>query len=453
MVKVNSLIQKLKDNKGQYILFGVALSVFFILVFVLNRLYPLYADDWGYIYSGKSFSESLNQMSQQLYNQYFTWGGRMVVHAIAHVLSWLGLVFSDLVNSLAFVFYLYIIYRISNKGNSINPLLFLFIGLYLWLIIPAFNSTVLWLVGAANYMWGALIVILFLSAYYSYYIGGKERKGWLYIVFFLLAGVISGWTNENLFAAQVFFIVCLFFLLKREKFSIPAWMIAGLVGVCIGGLLMIAAPGNYIRSEVVKESLDLANKSTIELIAYRVLKVGYRYAVYILPAVIVYLVVFYLYRKQGRDNKRKVLAGSLLFFASGNIACFAMMASYIFPPRAIFGIITFIVIATGILYANLNIETIKMKRIRTIVLSILLVLFIANYGFDYKNIHYLSEEFSKRDQLLEQQKQVGDNYIIFDGEIVMPSKYDFEDLSDDPSHWLNKGYSKYHSVDSVKVLK
>lgn len=453
MVKVSGLIQKLKDNKGQYILFWVALLVLFILVFVLNKLYPLYADDWGYIYSDNSFSEVVEIMSQRLYHQYFTWGGRMVVHAIAHLLSWVGLGFSDLINSLVFVFLLYVVYRIINKGNCVKPLLFLSIGLYLWLVMPAFNSTVLWLVGAANYMWGALIVILFLAAYYSYYMGGKERKGWLYIVFFLLAGVVSGWTNENLFVAQVFFIICLFFLFKREKLSIPAWAIAGLIGVCIGGLLMIAAPGNYLRSEVVKGSLDLADKSTMELLTYRVLKVGYRYAVYIFPAVIVYFVVFYFYRKQERDNKRKVLAGSLLFFASGNIACFAMMGSYIFPPRAIFGIITFIVIATGILCANLNIETIKMKRIRMIVLSILFILFVVNYSFDYKNIHYFSEEFSKRDLLLEQQKQLGNRYIIFEGEIVMPSKYDFEDLSDDPSHWLNKGYSKYHGVDSVKVVK
>ena len=209
--KINRLIQKLKDNRKQYILFGVVLSAFFILVFVLNKLYPLYADDWGYIYSGKSFAEAASDSFKKLYNQYFTWGGRMVVHAIAHLLAWFGLAISDLINSLAFVFYLYIIYRISNKGNRINPLLFLFIGLYSWLIIPAFNSTVLWLVGAANYMWGALIVILFLSAYYFYYIGSKERKGWLYVIFFLLAGIISGWTNENLFAAQVFFNPLYFF--------------------------------------------------------------------------------------------------------------------------------------------------------------------------------------------------------------------------------------------------
>lgn len=454
-VKVNSLIRKLSENKKQYILFGIVFLIFFILVFVLNKLYPLYADDWGYIYRGKSFTEASGIMLGKLYDQYFTWGGRMVVHAIAHLLSCLGIEASDLINSLIFVFLLYIVYRISNRGNRIKPFLFVFTGLYLWLVIPAFNSTVLWLVGAANYMWGALIVILFLSAYYSYYMDGKEKEGWLYIVFFLIAGVISGWTNENLFVAQIFFIVCLLFLLKKEKISIPAWAIAGLVGVCIGGILMIAAPGNYLRSEVVKEGLGLADKSTVELISYRVLKVGYRYVVYLLPAVAVYIVTLYFYRKQTAPpiNNRKLLFGSLLFFASGNIACFAMMASYIFPPRAIFGIMTFIVIATGILYANLNTETVKMKRVRIIVLSVLSVLFVVNYGFDYKNIHYLSERFSERNVILEQQKQAGNRYIIFEGQITLPSKYDFEDLSDNPSHWLNKGYSKYYDVDSVKVVR
>lgn len=453
VVKGNRLRQKLEENKREYTLLSIVLLIFFILIFVLNKLYPLYADDWGYIYAGKSFTEAVDISFQKLYNQYFTWGGRMVVHAIAHFLSWLGLTLGDLINSLVFVFFIYIIYRMCNRGNKTNVGLLLSIGIYLWLIIPAFNSTVLWLVGAANYMWGALIVILFLSAYYTYYMDGKEKKSWLFVPFFFIAGVISGWTNENLFAAQLFFIVCLFILLKKEKIKIPTWAIAGLIGVCIGGLFMILAPGNYLRGEVVKESLNLTDKNTIELILYRVLKVGYRYAVYILPAVAVYFIIFFFYRKQPQIRNRKILLSSLLFFATGNVACFAMMASYIFPPRAIFGIMIFVVIATGILYANMSIESVKMKRIRAIAVSIMLVLFVVNYGFDYKNIHYLSDKFSKRNLQLEKQKGAGNNFIIFEGEIKLPAKYDFEDLSDNPSHWLNKGFSKYYNVDSVKVIK
>lgn len=447
-------MQKIKTNKTQYLAFGGVLFVFFILVFVLNKLYPLYADDWGYIYHGQSFGEASVSICEKLYNQYFTWGGRMVVHAIAHLLSWIGLGLSDLVNSFAFVFYIYVVYRISNKGNSINPMLLLLLGIFLWLIIPAFNSTVLWLVGAANYMWGALIVTLFLSVYYFYYIGAWRKISPLYVVLFFIAGIVSGWTNENLFAAQVFFIVCVFFLLRRDNISIPVWMVSGLVGVCIGGLLMIAAPGNYIRSQVVVEGLGLADKSIIEQILYRVMKVGYRYVVYVLPVVIVYFIVFRFYRKQNASVKgNKTLCGSLLFFASGNVACFAMMASYIFPPRAIFGIITFIAIAIGILYANLKMDIANRKRVRIIVLSVLLILFIANYGFDYKNIHYLSDEFAKREQYMNEQKQLGNRNITFEGEIALPSKYDFEDLSDEASHWLNLGYSKYYGIDSVRVLK
>ncbi|MFV0419463.1 MAG: DUF6056 family protein [Dysgonomonas sp.] len=453
MVKVNSWIQELKDNKKQCIFFGLFLLIFFCLVFILNKLYPLYADDWGYIYSGKSFTEAASYSFKKLYHQYFAWGGRTVVHAIAHLLSWLGVGISDLINSLVFVFLLYVIYRISNKGNRVNSLLFLFIGLYLWLAMPAFSSTVLWLVGAANYMWGALIVILFLSAYYSCYMGGKEKKGWLYVIFFLLAGVISGWTNENMFVAQVFFIVCLLFLLRKERVSIPAWAIAGLIGVCIGGLFMIAAPGNYIRSEVIKTNLDLVDTSLIKLIYYRVMKVGYRYVLYILPSVVIYFAIFYFYRKYAVSiNKQKVLFGSLLFLVSGHLACFAMLASYIFPPRAIFGIMVFIVTAIGILCANLNIETFKMKKIKAIVLSALIILFVINYTIDYKNINYLSEEFSKRELYLQEQKQLGNKYIIFKGNVSMPSRYDIWDLSNDPFNWLNQGYSNYYGVDSVKVV-
>ncbi|MBK5719954.1 hypothetical protein JGH11_03625 [Dysgonomonas sp. Marseille-P4677] len=440
------------DNRLQKLtLIGLA-CLFFVFVFVLNRLYPLYADDWGYIYSNDSFIPLCKEVLGRLYSQYMTWGGRSVVHGIAHVLSNIGHNGKVIVNSLAFIAYIYMIYCISNKGKNPNCIFFLLLGLILWLVLPAFNSTVLWLVGSANYLWGTFIVILFLYPYYSYYISGKFKDNYLKAMFFFLVGIFSGWTNENMFAAQIFFIIGWGLLLRYNKMKIPVWAILGFLGVCIGGLIMILAPGNYLRSEVVNESLGLVDKSLLENIAYRVLKVGYRYLVYIFPISIVYVVLLYFFKKRlGRQAKdSKILLGSLLFFATAHIAWMSMVASPIFPPRAAFGIVSLLIIALGVLYADMD-----KKRLRNInigMVSILLLAFLINFYFQYRSINYLSEEFGKRELYLEEQKAKGHKDISFDNKIELPSRYDFEDLSDDPEYWLNEMYAKYYGINSVRVI-
>lgn len=451
-----SILQKyynlLTDSKQQKpILIGFA-CLFFALIFILNLLYPLYADDWGYIYSSKGFIPVGEEIINRLYSQYTTWGGRSVVHGIAHLLSNLSHTGKALINSLAFVLYIYMVYCICNKGKSPNALLFLLLGSTLWLVLPAFNSTVLWLVGSANYLWGTLIVLTFLYPYYSYYISPQNKNSVLKSYCFLLFGIIAGWTNENMFIAQIFFIIGWGVLLRYFKMKVPMWAILGLCGVCIGGLIMILAPGNYIRSEVVNESLGLVDKSVLENIMYRVLKVGYRYLVYLLPLSLIYIIFLRYFNKKTdkQTTNRKTLLGSLLFFCSAHIAWIVMVSSPIFPPRALFGIATLLVIALGILYANIDKK--DLQKLNRIIISILLIAFVVNYYFQYTNVKTLLDEFDKREIYLEEQKREGNKNIIFINRIELPSRYNFEDLSDDPAYWLNEMYAKYYDIDSVRVV-
>lgn len=447
----NSKNKVIKWRRKSLTLF-VFVLLSFVLIFILNRLYPLYADDWGYVYSANS--SVFSQIFQRLVDQYSSWGGRTVVHTIAHLLSWGGLLVSDLVNSVAYIFYLYIVYRICNKGRQTDAFLFLILSLVLWLVLPAFNNTILWLVGAANYLYGTLIVITYLYFYYSFFITEKTYNNHIYLLLFFLGGVIAGWTNENMFVAQVFCIVAMFVLLRYRKRAVPLWFICGFVGVCVGGAFMVLAPGNYIRAEFVNESIGLADKSFIENILYRVLKVGYRYLVYVLPLSVIYSVLFFLYKKQEKDwLGNKTLYGSLLFFVSAHVACMSMAASPIFPPRAIFGIVTLIVIASGILFANLEFSKYKIKNVSLIVVSVLSLWFIIDYYSKYKNIYFLSERFKEREMYIETQKKQGNKDIVLKDKITLPAKYEFEDLSSDAQFWLNKKYAAFHAVDSVKVVQ
>lgn len=438
------------------VLAGVLL-LSFVLIYIINRLYPLYSDDWSHSLAYPTLERigSFSNIFVSQYNRYFTWGGRSVVHAIDQVLLWMGLDYAHIVNSIVFVFYLYLIYRISLYSQRINIALYVLIAILAWVFIPAFSNTVLWLTGSANYMWGTVIVILFLFPYYSYYINEKASKNYLQTFFIFIGGIFAGWTNENMFAAQFFFVVTLFILLRYDKKQVPIWFVSGFVGLCIGGFFMLAAPGNFVRAEMVNESLGQANESFVYIIGYRLLKICFRYSVYILPLSAIYLALLW-YKIHGDKTKEwrnaKTIRMSLLFFITAHIACIAMVASPIFPARAAFGAISFIFIAFGILYAQVDIKGKIAKFIQYTIVTLLCIVALGLYYDRYVHIKELGDEYAEREKFVLKEKELGNRDIIFRNKVNLPSRFNFEDLSDNTNYWLNKKYTQYYGINSVRVV-
>ena len=172
------------------LLAGVAV---FVLIYILNSLYPLYADDWNYSFvHGETATriQSFSDIFTSQYNHYMTWGGRSVVHFIAETMLMTGFFWCCILNSLAFVFFVYVMYMIANRGNRPNPVLFFLFSLLIWFAQPAFFATILWKTGAANYLWGTLIILLFLYSYYAYYRSRKTNNSVPKAILFFLFGII-----------------------------------------------------------------------------------------------------------------------------------------------------------------------------------------------------------------------------------------------------------------------
>ncbi len=444
-------------TKNNLIISLVGLAVFALVCF-LNHLYPLYSDDWLYafIYGSEPLLkiDSFSDIVISQYNHYLQWGGRAVVHSIAQLLIWIGEPWNDILNSAVFTFLILLICKYSTNGKGANVKAFIVLFLLSWFFLPALIATTLWLTGSANYLWGTAIVLLFLYPFYTYHQGVEGGDNTLKISAFFLFGILSGWTLENMFVAQVAFILLLIVWAKKNKRVIPKWIYAGLIGVCIGGAFMLLAPGNFIRSEHVNESLGLVDESFIYNMGYRILKVLYRYSVYILPLTLLYAAMFYVHNKSSKDTWRnnKVAQGSLLFAISAHIGCMAMVATPIFPPRAAFGIIVLMIIAFGVLYANTDLKKIKYRKIDIFLITILCIYFVGTYAYDVKNIHEMNEVFKEREQTVDEMKIKGEKNIVFYKELVLPSRYDFVDLSSDPTFWLNKQYKDYYNIESVTIL-
>lgn len=63
-----------------------------------------------------------------------------------------------------------------------------------------------------------------------------------------IPGILAGWTNENTAAAMLVIVIGFFIYYRSHKWAIPVWAIAGFTGAIIGFIIMIAAPGNFVRA-------------------------------------------------------------------------------------------------------------------------------------------------------------------------------------------------------------
>ena len=121
-----------------------------------------------------------------------------------------------------------------------------------FLSAPAFGQSFLWITGAANYLYGPFIILLFLVPYRLQI--DRKCKGrkniffeivWMIIAF--LGGIIAGWTNENNAVALIITLILFICGCKYKKISLRGWNFSGLLGSAVGSYLMLMALGTRLR--------------------------------------------------------------------------------------------------------------------------------------------------------------------------------------------------------------
>lgn len=451
--KESNLIDAKSEKKWKLY---ICIFICFISILILNYLYPIFADDWVYTYvfnhnPPKKIS-SITDIIQSQYNHYLTWGGRTVTHFIAQLQLFINPYLQNIINSIAFTGFIFLIYKFSNYNNKINIFIFIFIYASNWFFQPSFISSTLWITGSSNYLWGTLIVLLFIYPYYLYLRNQEYQiKGiYSYIIFFI-AGIIAGWTNENMSVATVLMLlfICLFF---KKRGILPKWALIGFIGFVIGCILLIAAPGNYVR-------IEDANKLThslgiIEIFKLRIHLMLDHYIYYILPLISIYIVsviIFMKYKKT--DNYRMIIFASVIFIITAHIAFISMIASPQFPTRALFGIISFLIIGICIIIANIELSNTYLKLIKTLAIILLIGVLIYDYYRRYDVLKFAHNLWDKRYEYVIRQKEEGNyNVELKDKIIITHSKFGLYELSNDSTTWYNRAFSTYMGIESIKLM-
>ena len=115
-----------------------------------------------------------------------------------------------------------------------------FINNLIFISFYKYSGVSIYLTSTINYSWMHLLVLLYYLPYLKFYLFGKDK-----FKFSLVLGIIVGCTNEHVLIAQLFFFCVLYFLYFHKSVKLPTYYYRSLIGVFIGGLLLIFAPGNF----------------------------------------------------------------------------------------------------------------------------------------------------------------------------------------------------------------
>lgn len=424
----------------------IMLLLIFISMLALNFLTPLLADDYSY---GLNLANNKLTGIIDIYNyqiwHYFNWGGRTIAHTFAQTLLMFPKTIFNIVNSIIYTCLVYLIYlhgKLNRKEKySSNSYLILLIHLILWFIIPVFGQSFIWLIGSCNYLWTTVIVLYFLLLFRK----DEQESKWYKITFIFLISLLAGWTNENTSAGLI---VILFSTLIIDKITTKKWnltktKIAGIIGSIIGFILMICAPGNFVRNAEFKDDTFIIVK-----FIKRAIDITANAKIYILPLVIAIIILISL----KIYHKKKIEKEVTPFILGGFAATYSMVASPTFPERSWTGVIVYLMVAIVILVYDFE----KIHRIYKFILVdlciILSIIFIGEYLNTARDINNLRNTWNERKKVIEKsnKRQVFKFYRYETNNNKNPA-YGLNDIGEDYKVWPNSSIAKYYGIKGIKT--
>nr|WP_320023824.1 DUF6056 family protein [uncultured Acetobacterium sp.] len=448
----NQLIENLLKSKrtNRILFFAVLVLTFFYMLF-LNLKTPLIADDFVYtfIFGTSTPVTSISDIITSQTTYYLTWGGRVIAETLTQLFMFLGKDIFNIANSVCYIVFCLAVYFLA-VGRKIRFELILLTTILIWFFTPMFGQTVMWLTGSCNYLWCGTIILLALLPFRLY--EEKQTKILKSIWFAIIMAplfFLSGITNENTAGAMILIMLMFCLVYYKRKIDIPAFAFTGLFFSICGFLCMIFAPGNGLRatneSAVSEVTMMVGSNPIITRLSY------FAYNLYALMPLVLLAAIAFVLLKNEKTQKEIVVFG--IFVLAAVAAMFVMLAPPKFPPRAMFGLAAFLIIA--IVYALSQLK-LNQKRIRKFILipgCCLLVFYVMSLGYVGVDAMTVNKQYLARVQMIQEQKSEA---LIQVPEIVPLSShngmYGLKDVQMDPNHWVNRALADYFGVPNI-ILK
>lgn len=306
----------------------VGIALLTVLLFWAHCSVPFMMDDEWYS-TNLATGESLQSLADVLEGQvwhYLNWGGRSVTHGILQLTLMSGELCADILNTLMTLLLAYMICAVSERKN----LRCFLISLSLLFCLNAnVKMSMLWQSGLVNYVYSSVWILLFLLPYLRAADKPEAQEVPLLWLWMVPLGLMTGWSNENMGPAS-FVLAVLVILYRRfgQKQRTPLWMYVGAVTSLIGSVLVVIAPGNFVRSSAIEK------KGVLLTLVERFFSMFRAGVDFLFPTCILALVLLLVWMKHFQEKLRPsqvlLLLGMLLSYG-------AMVLSPHYPDRATFG--------------------------------------------------------------------------------------------------------------------
>jgi len=324
-------MNKVKYSKKTYILCALGLIVLLALQFVLHRSTPFIKDDLWYatnLVTGEKCSSFADIIQSQIWH-YFNWGGRVINHALLQAVILTGEFGADILNIVATVILGAMICLVA--GNK-NPILFLLSEAMIVSFNASIHFSMYWQSGSVNYLystsWILLYVFFIINAMKE---DTKKIKG--IEIFIIPLGLAAGWSTENMGPACFVLTVFAMIISYVKKKKIPVYLFEGSLTTLLGSILLITAPGNFVRNLYVEKT------SFIQMLSNRFDNISLSVCDFLFPVLLFASIAFCIETFAIRSFN--IRSAALLGFAA--VAEGAMFLSPAYPQRASFGIMCILI--------------------------------------------------------------------------------------------------------------
>lgn len=226
--------QKLTANRETVIKTAAMVAVvalMFGLILVFNSMIGYAADDYLYFfkYTGhvvKGTPERLTGIGDiftGMVTHYKICNGRIPAHFLLQLFTFFDKSVFNIFNSLFFVLLGLLIYFHANYKRPINIPLLIFIYAFEWLGFYRPATSVLWYSAAFNYLWTTVWILTFLMFYRINTEKSQNPstvKETIFSVLMLFAGILAGWTNENMGGAAIGAVILFLIYFKIKKMPV-----------------------------------------------------------------------------------------------------------------------------------------------------------------------------------------------------------------------------------------
>ena len=436
MTLKNSLVNFFAGKRGVLVCLAS-----FLFLFISNFLTGYTSDDYAYRFVFQVMPtdpvekiDGIQSIVKSQIHHYNIWNGRFLAHSIVQFFMQYNKIVFDVFNSAAVILLALILTNLASITSGIknNYKIVFFTLASLWIFIPDFGKTSLWVSGSGNYLWMSLFYMAFLLLMTS-----KAKSSFAIVIIAIFIGLLAGATNENSGPAAILMASMMVALDSFLNRRILIWKILCISCACIGSYLIISAPG--------AKRLGGVDMSIATLFKHFETVFNANISLFLVAYIIMASILIYAIAEK-KISRNDILY--LLIFLSGHFsALYSMVFSPYFVPRTAFGSSVFLILATSFLFfkvCDLRIYSRGVLILMSVALIIMAPIAFRDLYRSYvevqRNIAILNNSNPDEDIKLKMISKPKSSYNAYNGTAY---------LNTNTTSWFNSWMAKYYGVKSI----